>query len=448
MVIKIGNAQGFWGDSPSAPARLVAQQPDLDYLTLDYLSEVSLSIMAIQQEKDPTLGYAKDFLEVIRSLIPFWKKGLNVKVIANAGGLNPLGCAQACKEICKDLKIGVVSGDNVLERLKTDPKNPLFANLDTKESLSQVVSRLVTANAYLGAKSIAEALRQGAQIVITGRIADPSLTVGPCVAHYQWGWTDWNRLAGATIAGHLIECGTQATGGVSTDWLSLEDPAHLGFPVVEVFSDGSCIMTKPPGTAGKVTQETVKEQLLYEIGDPDNYLSPDVTVSFLSLKLTDQGSNRIRIEGALGKPPPETYKVSATYRDGFKAEGLLAIFGQDAYKKARRCGEIILQRVRDVGYVPERFNIECLGGGDVVPGVFTERQKNLLECVLRVSIADQRREVVECFTKEIAPLVTSGPQGVTGYTSGRPSIRPVFGYWPCLINKSDVSLVNSINLLI
>jgi len=441
--LKIGNAQGFWGDSPGAPAKLAAQQPDLDYLTLDYLSEVSLSIMAIQQEKDPELGYARDFLDVISSLIPLWKKGSKVKVVSNAGGLNPLGCAKACEKIlrkseCSLFKIGVVTGDNVLDLLKADADNSLYSNLETKQSLKTIVPRLVTANAYLGSKPIAEALGGGANIVITGRIADPSLTVGPCAAHFKWNWEDYHRLAGATIAGHLIECGTQVTGGISTRWLEIEDPAHIGFPIAEVFEDGSCNITKPSGTAGKVTQETVKEQLLYEIGDPDNYLSPDVAVSFLSLKLEQRRIDCIHLSGAKGKSPPRTYKVSATYRDGFKTEGLLAIFGYDAYKKARKCGEVILQKVKDAGYDLERCNIECLGSGDIVPGVFTDKQQNLLECVLRVSVADPRREALECFAKEIAPLVTSGPQGVTGYTTGRPSIRPVFGYWPCLVNAVDI----------
>lgn len=440
--IKIGNAQGFWGDSPGAPARLAAQTPDLDYLTLDYLSELSLSIMAIQREKDPALGYAKDFVQVVASLIPFWKKGSEVKVISNAGGLNPAGCAAACQKILQEaqcpLKIGVVSGDNVLELLKADVDNPLYANLETHASIREVSSRLVTANAYLGAKPIAEALMQGAQIVVTGRVADPSLTVGPCAAHFRWAWEDYQRLAGATIAGHLIECGTQATGGISTQWMEMEDPAHLGFPIAEVYADGMCVLTKPKGTSGRVTIETVKEQLLYEIGDPDNYLSPDVAVSFLSLKLEPQGENRIHISGAKGKAPPETYKVSATYKDGYKTEGMLAIFGQDAYAKARRCGEIILQRVKEAGYEIARSHIECLGAGDLVPGVFPIN-KTVRECILRIAVADHRREALECFAKEIAPLVTSGPQGVTGYTTGRPTIRPVFGYWPCLINAAKLN---------
>lgn len=440
--VYIGNAQGFWGDSPDAPARLVQQQPNLDYLTLDYLAEVSMSIMAIQREKDPTSGYARDFVEVVRSLIPAWQNGSRVKIVTNAGGLNPLGCARACQELlqqsqCRHLRIGVVAGDDVISLCKASTNHANFRNLETQAPISEIQSQLVTANAYLGAQPIVNALQAGADIVITGRVADPSLTVAPCVAHFGWTWTDFDRLAGATIAGHLIECGTQATGGISTNWIRLPNQAHLGFPIVEVSQDGSCILTKPSNTGGIVNIETVKEQLLYEIGDPSQYLSPDATVSFLTLSLQLVGKDRVRISGASGKPPPPTYKVSATYRDGFKTEGMLAIFGPDAPQKAQRCGEIILQRMRDSGYELERTKIECLGTGAIVPGVIATNASTL-ECVLRIAVADHRMEALERFTKEIASLVTSGPQGVTGYTTGRPHIKQVFGYWPCLIAREIV----------
>lgn len=371
--LRIGNAQGFWGDSASAPARLIQQQPDLDYLTLDYLAELSLSIMAIQREKKPTAGYASDFLDVVRSLIPIWQQGSSLKIVTNAGGLNPIGCAQACQEILKQctrpMRIGVVTGDDVFSIFKAEPENVLFRNLETQTPLADVVNALVTANAYLGAKPMAEALLAGADIVITGRVADPSLTVAPCAAHFGWSWDEYDKLAGATVAGHLIECGTQVTGGISTNWLNITDPAHIGFPVVEMHADGSCIVTKPKGTGGRVNFETVKEQLLYEIGDPGRYLSPDATISFLSLRLEQDGIDRISITGAKGTAPPPTYKVSATYRDGFKAEGMIVIFGPDAGKKARLCGEIILERVRNAGYKIPNAHIECIGEGDVVPGI-------------------------------------------------------------------------------
>jgi Acyclic terpene utilisation family protein AtuA len=446
--LKIGNAQGFWGDSPGAAAHLLSQQPDLDYITLDYLAEVSMSIMAIQREKDPSCGFAKDFLDVIQSLIPYWKNGSNVKIVTNAGGLNPLACAKACLEILKKngcvKKLGVIYGDDVLEIIKSSPKDQKnYNNLESGESITTVINKLMTANAYLGGKAIAEALQKGAEIVVTGRTADPSLTVGPAVSYFGWKWDEWDRIAGATVAGHLIECGTQVTGGIYTNWMELPDLANIGFPFVEIDEDGSCVVTKPSHTGGKVNKEIVKEQLLYELGDPERYLSPDATVSFLKLRLNEDGENRIKVSGAVGSCPPKTYKVSATYHDGYKSEGMLTIFGSHAVRKARMCGEIVLKKVMNAGFDLERAQIECLGSNDSISAIKDNmyqvcNEADLQECVLRICVADQRKEALEYFGKEIAPLVTSGPQGVTGYTSGRPVIRQVFGYWPCII---DCSLV-------
>jgi hypothetical protein len=442
MTLRIGNAQGFWGDQVDAPATLIRQAPDLDYLTLDYLSEVSMSILAIQQEKDSRAGYARDFVDVVATLAPFWKQGRQFRVITNAGGLNPQGCAEACLEVLKKSglqgkKISVVLGDNVLDHIKSNTQNPLFNNLDTGEPISKVDSELTTATAYLGARPIVDALSQGADIVITGRCADPSLTVAACAFHYHWGWDQLDELAGATIAGHLIECGTQVTGGISSNWLMLERKAFIGFPIAEVDETGHCVITKPKGTDGSVSEQTVKEQLLYEIEDPDNYMSPDVIVSFLSLEVREIGRDRVHISGAKGKPPTETLKISATYRDGFKAESLLTIVGDDVELKARLCGEILVERVNRAGFVLEQTRVECLGSGDVTLGI-TGSPCNLRECVLRVCVKDSRKEAVERFAKEVASLVASGPQGVTGYTTGRPRVRPVFGFWPCLARKVDM----------
>ena len=487
-VVRIGNAQGFWGDRGSAAAELLAREPDLDYLTLDYLAEVSLSIMAVQRDRDPNAGYARDFVEVVRSLANYFQSGGRCRIVTNAGGLNPQGCAAACVAAlaqagCPSMSIAVVSGDDVLEILReiADPKSgpdsvllplgeggrrpdeesnnvrlphpdPLpkgegektdpssrFANLDSGQPLSSVRDRLVTANAYVGAAPIIEALRLGADIVITGRIADPSLTVAPCVHHFGWSPTDWDRLAGATVAGHLIECGAQVTGGISTDWLELPDAADLSFPIVEVADDGSCIVTKPANTGGCVDERTVKEQLVYEIGNPDEYLSPDVTVSFQSLTVQDLGDDRVRVSGARGRPAPATLKVSATYRDGFRAAGTLTIFGRNAVTKARRAGEIVLQRVRNTGFELRDSFIECLGTGASVPAVpSTIDESQFLETVLRIAVEADDRSAVECFARELMPLVTAGPQGTTGYAEGRPHPHPVFRYWPCLIARNLV----------
>jgi len=440
--IRIGNAQGFWGDSVDAPARLLQQQPDLDYLTLDYLAEVSLSILARQQSRDAHLGYARDFLAVVAQVIPLWKSGHQTRIVCNAGGLNPLACAEACAALLReagvDKRIGVVTGDDVLAQLKGDGSCPNFSNWETGAPVSTVLDSMVTANAYIGAAPVAEALGQGADLVVTGRVADPSLAVG--IAQHEFGWAsnDYHRLAAATIGGHLLECGTQMCGGISTGWLDLADPAQMGFPVIELGEDGGLVVTKPANTGGAVTEWTVKEQLLYEIGDPKNYLSPDCRVDFTTLTVEDQGNDRVAVSGATGSAPTDTYKVSATHRDGYWAHGTLTIFGRDAVAKAQRCGEIIFERLRQAGYDYPRKNIECLGSNAIAPGVLPPRDSG--EIVLRVSVAHEDKEAVERFAKEIAPLVTSGPQGTTGYAGGRPRATPVFGYWPCLIKRDRVTV--------
>src|SRR5688572_25817165 len=264
-VLRIANASAFWGDQPEAAARLLATHPDLDYITLDYLAELSLSIMAIQREKDPAAGYARDIIEVLRTLAPFYLGGGKTKIVTNAGGLEPLACGRAIIDELRRLRLGhlrvaIVTGDDVLTLLSQDPA--AFSNLETGAPLLTVADHLVTANAYLGARAIADALRAGADIVITGRVADPSLTVGPCLAHFGWNDTAYDRIAGATVAGHLIECGTQVCGGFSTDWLEMPHVDDIGFPIAEVSDDGSCVITKADGTGGLVSLPTVKEQLL------------------------------------------------------------------------------------------------------------------------------------------------------------------------------------------
>ncbi len=440
--IRIGNAQAFWGDRGDAAAELLALEPDLDYLTMDYLAEVSMSILAIQRERDPGLGYPKDFVEVVRALSSYWAGGGRCRLVVNAGGLNPMGCAKACAAVleksgCRPMKIGVVSGDDVLAVLQSNKDASRFRNLDSGVELQSIADRLVTANAYLGAAGIVDALRQGADIVITGRVADPSLVVAPCIFEFHWAADDWNRLAGATVAGHLIECGTHVTGGISTDWLSVPDPTHMGFPIIEVDEQGDCIVTKPQRSGGRVTPETVKEQLVYEIGDPSHYLSPDVRVSFHDLVVEQVADNRIRVSGALGDPCPSTLKVSATYRDGYRAAGMLTIFGPQAIAKARRCGNIVLQRLAEMGYTFRDSLVECLGSGDSVPVLPEDCQStDAYESVLRIAVESETRESVDRFAREIIPLVTAGPQGTTGYAEGRPNVHSIFRYWPCLIEAN------------
>jgi hypothetical protein len=454
QTIRIGNAHAFWGDRADAAAEMLAREPELDYITLDYLAEVSMSILAMQRERDPAAGFARDFLDVIRSLAPYWSAGGKCRLVTNAGGLNPRGCAEACRALlaeagCIDRRISVVSGDDVLSlvRFAAETRANEFRNLDTGGMIGDVHDQLVTANAYLGAGPIVEALAGGADIVITGRVADPSLAVGPCIHHFGWSETDFDRLAGATVAGHLIECGTQVTGGISTDWLDVPDVANIGFPIVEINDDGSCVVTKPQGTGGCVDAGTVKEQLVYEIGDPGNYLSPDVSVSFLSLTVEDLGNNRVRVSGASGRRRPETYKVSATYRDGYRAAGMLTVIGSDAVAKARRCGVAVLDRVRGAGFSLRNAVVECLGSGFIKQLIDHgyDGCEEAIETVLRVAVEAESREAVERFSRELMPFITAGPQGTTGYAEGRPRVHPVFRYWPCLIARD--ALVPHVEML-
>ena len=442
--VRIGNGCGFWGDNLDAPI-VLAERGRLDYLTLEYLAELTMSILARQKQRDPEhAGLATDFLDVLERLCPVLKAQPGLKIITNAGGMNPAACAAGARGILAraglaDRPVATVSGDDLLPRLdQLLDEGHALANLDTGEALAAVRPRLVSANAYLGAPPLVAALRQGAAVVITGRVADASLTLAPAVHELGWTWDDWDRLAAGTVAGHLIECGAQVTGGLWCNWQEAPDLAEVGYPLVEISRSGAFHVTKPTGTGGRVNRETVSEQLLYEVGDPAAYLTPDVTADFTSVRLSQTGPDDVLVEQARGKPATETYKVSIAYRDGFIAGGTLVVFGPGAPTKARRCGEMILQRLRRAGVQPEHSHIECLGAGDSVPGV-VRAAAEAPEVVLRVSVRDSRRSVVERFTKELAPLVTSGPPGVTGYTGGRPQVREVFAYWPALIAKTAVT---------
>src|SRR5581483_10002960 len=394
-------------------------------------------------QHDADAGFAADFLDVLQRLAPILQAQPALKLITNAGGMNPAGCARKADALLKqaDLphKVAWVEGDDLLPRLDglLRQGNP-FTNLDTGEPLSQVRGHVVSVNAYLGAAPIVDALRQDADVVVTGRVADASLTVAPAVHALGWAWNDWDRLAAGTVAGHLIECGAQATGGLWCNWHEAADLANVGYPIADIAADGTFTITKPSGSGGAVNVETVSEQLLYEVGDPAAYLTPDVVADFTSIALTETGRDCIRVSAARGKPATPTYKVSIAYRNGFSASGTLTIFGPDAPAKARRCGEMLLARLDRIGMKPTRSHIECLGTGECAGGIVSAAA-NPPEVVLRVTVHDPQRALVERFTKEFAPLVTSGPPGVTGYTTGRPPVREVFAYWPALVDKSIVA---------
>jgi hypothetical protein len=443
LPLRIGNGCGFWGDNLDAPI-LLAQHGRLDYLTLDYLAELTMSILALQKQRDPQAGYATDFLDVLERLCPILREQPSLKVVTNAGGMNPIGCAANAKEILKragleSRTVATVTGDDLLPRLdQLTSEGHLLANMETGEPLSSVRSRVVTANAYLGSKPIADALKLGASIVITGRVADASLTLGPAAYEFGWYWDDWDRLSAGTVAGHLIECGAQVTGGLWCNWQESPDLANVGYPIVQIEPSGLFRVTKPPNTGGRVNRETVAEQLLYEVGDPAAYLTPDVAADFTSASLRETEFDVVEVADTRGRPSTDSYKVSIAHREGFMAAGTLVVVGPEARVKAHQAGEMILKRLRRVGLDFEHSNIECLGAGECEPGVSPKLIASP-EVVLRVGVHDGRRDAVERFTKEFAPLVTSGPPGITGYTTGRPMVREVFAYWPALVDKKTIS---------
>ena len=356
--------------------------------------------------------------------------------------MNPRACGEKAAAVMAKhrlgRKVGVVSGDDLMPRLDEllATGHPLN-HLDTGEPITAVRDRLVSANAYLGSRPIADALGRGADIIVTGRVADACLTVGPLLHEFGWADDAWDLLAAGSTAGHLIECGAQATGGLWVNAEERHDLGDVGYPIVDVLASGDFVVKKPKGTGGAVNLETVGEQLLYEVGDPSRYLTPDVTADFTAPELTHCGVHQVHVTGCRGTPATDTYKVSCAYRDGFTASGTLVLVGPDAVAKAERSGEIMRERLRRAGVEPEHWLVELLGAGDVVPGVLP--RGNPPEVVLRVAVRDSRKAVVERFGKEFAPLVTSGYAGTGGYTTGRPQVREVFAYWPALIAKSAVS---------
>lgn len=442
MPLRIANAAGFLGDNVDAP-RLTVERAQVEYLTLEYLAELTMSILARQREKNPRLGYAEDFLTVLATLTEALRRQPQLRVVTNAGGVNPLACARAAAAVLDDSglpgrRIGVVTGDDLLPRLdELQSDGCRLANLDTGEPLANLAKPIVCANAYLGARPIAEALAAGAELVITGRVADASLTVGPAMHHFGWALDDWNTLAGASVVGHLIECGAQVTGGLSDQWQDL-NLADVGYAIAELERDGSCVITKPDGTGGAVNRRTVAEQLVYEVGDPAHYLTPDVDVDFTTVELAEAGENRVAVGGATGRPSPDQYKVSLAYQDGYTASGQLLVYGRDCVSKARACGEIIRRRVARAGFELQDWHVEYIGANEGVPGLH-EAPDGMREVMLRITAHDPRREALERFAKEFAPLITSGPPGIAGYATGRPQVRPVFAYWPTLVPRELVT---------
>lgn len=441
--VRIGNGQGFWGDSVDAPALLLRGGP-IDYIGLDYLAEVTMSIMMKQKRKNPEHGYAPDFVDFIRGTLTELVER-NVRVIASAGGLNPRACRAALLEVAEDLgvsgvRVGVVEGDDVLPRLPDlVAAGHELRHMETGEPITPLVDRFTSANAYLGAEGVVEALDQDALIVVCGRVGDAALTVGPLVHEFGWAWDDWDRLAAATVVGHIIECGPQCTGGNFSRWWEVPDLWNVGYPVVEVREDGTFVVTKHEGTGGMVTVDTVAEQLVYEMGDPGDYITPDVIADFRSIRLEQEGPDRVLVSNVRGRPRPDDLKISATYLAGYKAWGELTVSGPRAADKAELAAEIVWKRLERAGVdlPPEERTVELVGTGVCLPGILTPSDEPP-EVVLRLGVRDEDWAKVARFGKEIAPLVTSGPPGVTGFAGGRPKPREIIAYWPALLARQEV----------
>jgi len=445
-MIRIANGQGFWGDSIDAPVEQVRLGP-IDYLTLDYLAEVTMSILQKQRRRDPQAGFARDFVEMIDRVLPELIER-KVRVVANAGGLNPRACVQAVRALAQKhgvkVSVAAITGDDILNRIdELTARGIEFRNMDTGERLSTVRDRVLSANAYLGAFPIAEALGRGAQIVITGRCADAALALGPMIHEFGWGREDWNLLAAGIVGGHAIECGAQVTGGnCQMDWDSIPNLDDVGYPILEVEADGSMVVTKHQGTGGRVSVASVKEQLIYEVGDPRAYITPDCVADFTTIRLAGDGADRVRISGVEGRPATEFYKVSMSYSFGFKASGWVCYTWPEAYRKAKAAEGILRRRLEKLGLKFDAVRTELLGAsachGIPAAEAAPELAAQLPEVVLRAAVRAQERAPVERFTKEIAPLVLNTAPGVTGLGSGRPKVEEVVAYWPTLIPKQDV----------
>ena len=446
QTVRVAGGQGFWGDWLEAPYRQVRGGP-IDYLMMDYLAEVTMSILQKQKSRDSSRGYATDFVTQMERILPtVVERG--IKVTANAGGVNPRACAMAVADVAKrlglggKLTIGVVTGDDLLGRL-----NGLMArghqlnNLDTGRPLQDVRDRVLSANAYLGAAPVVQALQQGAQVVITGRVTDTGLTLGPLMHAFGWAADDWDRIAAGTVAGHIIECGAKCTGGnCLRGWKSIPNMADVGYPIVEAQADGTFAITKHPDTGGRVDVPAVTEQLVYEMGDPHAYITPDGVADFTTIQLKQAGKDRVRVSGIRGKPATDKLKVSIAYFYGYKAIGTLVYAWPDALKKAQAADRILRQRLDALGLKFEAIHTEFVGanathGSLGLKGVDIDA---IPEVQLRIGVRAQAEAPVDRFTREIAPLILNGPPSVTGFAGGRPKPEEIVAYWPALIDKSMV----------
>ncbi len=433
--IRIANAGGYWGDDLAQFKRQVELGP-VDYVTLDFLAEITMSIMQKQRSRDPKLGYARDFVAQVRETLPLLiERG--TRAISNAGGVNPLACRGALLEMAqlerRPIEVAAVVGDDLMDRLgELNAAGVTLDDMDSGAAFTKVRERVSSANAYYGAWPVVEALKTGAQVVVTGRCTDTGITLAPMIHAFGWAPDDWDRLASGIVAGHIVECGAQSTGGNFTDWRKIPRFAEIGYPLIEVSEDGSFVVTKHVGTGGRVTVRTVKEQLVYEMGDPRSYITPDVVADFATARLEQAGKDRVRVWGVKGRPAPPSLKVSASYFDGWKASGTLIISGPEAADKARAFAALFWKRL---GLSFAACHTELVGlsacWGPLSPA--TESP----EILLRLSVRDADRAKIEAFSKLVPAVILSGPPGVA-VTGGRPQAQEVVAYWPALVPRDHV----------
>jgi acyclic terpene utilization AtuA family protein len=442
--VRVAAGQGFWGDWLEAPVRQVQGGP-IDYLMMDYLAEVTMSIMQKQRSRDPKMGYARDFVPLMERILPdVAAKG--IRVTSNAGGVNPRACAEAVREVARrlglsgKLRIALVTGDDILPRLDDLlAKGHELRDMDTGRPLSTIRDKVLSANAYLGMGPIVEALKGGAHVVITGRVTDTGLTLGPLFHEFGWEKDDWDRVAAGTVAGHIIECGAQASGGnLLRDWRKVKGMANPGFPIVEASADGTFVITKHPGTGGVVSVPSVTEQLVYEMGDPHTYITPDGVADFTTIQLQQAGKDRVRVSGIKGRERTDKLKVSIAYFYGYKAVGTLVYSWPEAHDKARAADRILRQRLEDLGLDYEQILTEFVGVDATHGALSGPPDPDAPEVQLRIGVRAKEKAPVERFTREIAPLVLTGPPSVTGFAGGRPEVQEVVAYWPALIDRTEI----------
>ncbi|HKY20295.1 MAG TPA: acyclic terpene utilization AtuA family protein [Vicinamibacterales bacterium] len=439
--IVIANCGGFWGDDPAAPRRQVEGGP-IDYLVMDYLAEVTMAILQKQRARHPETGYPADFLSHLRDVLPTCAQR-GIRIITNAGGVNPLGCRAAVEALARDLgiadrvKVGLVVGDDLFGSLDglLSSGEPL-TNMDTGQALSEIRARVLSANAYIGAAGIVKALEQGANVIITGRVADAAVTLAPMVHEFGWSPTDWDHLASGVVAGHIIECGTQCTGGNFTDWPLVNTYRKIGFPLVEVEEDGSFVVTKHPNTGGMVSVHTVAEQIVYEIGPPA-YVTPDVVARFDSVRLAQEGPDRVKVTGARGEPAPAKLKVSISYHAGWRAFGRLLVSGPEALAKANKVAEAFWDAAGGRGSYDQALHQFVGWNACHAPLASCEPGEVLVQFAVR---DHDERKINSRFAPQIVPRVLGTVPGITYIADqGRPRASEVVAFWPALVARESVA---------